>query len=203
MSIYNRKGGSGKSGTLRQQFNYYKRQLENRLIEEYAGQRARGIAPAGIPKTLFKRLDYKSLFEEGVTRKVGGKTIRFTGEKAIQVQIESLKARASKSYQAEAYINNYLQSLTQVGFSQENLSKVDNALHKLSVDKLTYLINNNILPEIYFVYSEEQDEDELTDDILYACKYGVTGPDFKAYKERKKELTQLYKTEFRVLGYLG
>lgn len=203
MSVYNRKGGSGKAGTLKEQFNYYKRQLKNRLIEEYTLQRARGVSPEGIPTTLFKRLDYEDIFKEGLTRKDSkGRTIRLYGIEAVEAQIKSLRARASKSYQAEMYINNYLGSLKKVGFSDDNIYKINNAFKKLSVDKLTYLINENILPQIYFLYSEEMDEEELTEEIINAIKYGVNNAEFKALIERKKALKQIVRKEFKIFGVL-
>ena len=203
MSVYNRKGGSGKAGNLREQFNYYKRQLERRLIEEYTFQRARGVSPEGLPKTLFKRLDYEQVFKEGITRKVGNKTVRYIGPEAVEKQIESLKARASKSYQAQIYINNYVGSLKKVGFSDYNVNKIQNALNRISVDKLTYLINENILPQIAFLYNEDLDEDEITQEILDAIKYGVSNVKFKEFKERKKALKPLVKEEFKLLGGLA
>ena len=203
MSVYNRKGGSGKAGSLREQFNYYKRQLEKRLIEEYTFSRARGVSHEGLPKSLFKRLDYEDVFKEGITRKVGNKTIRYIGPEAVEKQIESLRARASKSYQAELYINNYINSLKKVGFSEYNINKIENALKRLSVDKLTYLINENILPQIAFLYNQDTDEDELTEQILNAIKYGVSNTEFKAFKQRKKALKPLVIKEYKLLGGLA
>ena len=86
MSVYNRKGGSGKSGSLREQFNYYKRQLQNRLIKEQAFKEARGIGTIEARVyTMFKNLNYDQVYKQGITRKVGKKTIRFVGEEAVKI----------------------------------------------------------------------------------------------------------------------
>lgn len=199
MSRYNRKGGSGKKGSLREQFNYYKRQVNRRLIDEYVNQRARGLSPEGLPKTLFKNLDYNKIYNEGITRKVGNKTIRYIGEEAVKIQINSLKNRASKSFQAQNYITNYINALESVGFSDENIIKIKNNLNNLSVDKLTYLINNNILPQIYFLYSEDEDEDELTQDIINKIKHGINKEDYYLYKQQKKKLKPLIEKEYNIL----
>lgn len=201
MATYNRKGGSRvKSGSLRQQFNYYKRQVKNRLIEEYTGQRARGLTPIGIPKTLFKHLNYQDIITHGITRKQGGKTIRIKGEEAVKIQIESLRLRASKNYQANLYISNYLQTMFKTGFDYELVEKVSNAFSKISNDKLTYLINTGILKPIEFLYNEDIDEYEYTEDIINTILTGATGKDYKLYQERKKSLLKIATEEFRILG---
>ena len=141
MSVYNRKGGSGKSGSLRQQFNYYKRQLRNRLIDEQAFIEARGgFSFSGKPSTLFKNLNYEQIMTEGITRKVGNRTIRFKGEEAVRIQIESLKKRASKSYQAQVFIDNYIKTLSIAGLELDQIHSIEKLLNNLSSDKLSILI---------------------------------------------------------------
>ena len=73
MSIYNRKGGSGKSGSLREQFTYYKNQVRQRLIKEQALNIAYNSAIEPKPSLLFTNLDYNKIYEDGITRK-GHKT---------------------------------------------------------------------------------------------------------------------------------
>ena len=140
MSVYNRKGGSGKSGSLRQQFNYYKRQLRNRLIDEQAFIEARGgFSFSGKPPTLFKNLDYEQIMTKGITRKVGNRTVRYKGEEAVQIQIESLRKRASKSYQAQVFIDNYIYTLNIAGLEYDQIDSIEKLLNKLSIDKLSIL----------------------------------------------------------------
>lgn len=202
MSIYNRKGGSGKAGTLRQQFNYYKRQLRNRLIDEQAFIEARGgFSFSGKPSTLFKNLDYEQIVSEGITRKVGNRTITYKGEEAVRIQIESLRKRASKSYQASIFIENYINSLTDIGMDSEDIAKIEKALNSLSIDKLSILIDKNILPSIQFLYAESENLEDIYTNIIDAIGSGVTKEEVKDIRLRKKVLKDMIKKKFDVLGW--
>lgn len=200
---YQRKGGSGKSGTLREQFNYYKRQLKNRLIQEQAFEEARGgISLTGIPYTMFKNLNYNEVFTKGITRKVGNMTIRYKGSEAVQIQIESLKRRASKSYQSDLYINNYLQSLRNVDMPTEMIQEVDQLLRSISSDRLTILIDEHILPSIQFLYSQDLDYDDIMTDIRDAVKSGVSKKRMEDIQSAKKSLLPYIKEKFKVMKWL-
>ena len=202
MSVYNRKGGSGKSGSLRQQFNYYKRQLRNRLIDEQAFIEARGgFSFSGKPSTLFKRLNYEQIMTEGITRKVGNRTIRYKGEEAVRIQIESLKKRASKSYQAQAFINNYINTLSIAGLEPDQIDSIEKLLNKLSIDKLSILIDKGVLPSIQYVYAESDDPVKVYDDIIDAISKGVSKSELEEVKARKKVLRPLIKSKFDIMGW--
>ncbi len=202
MSVYNRKGGSGKAGTLRQQFNYYKRKLENRLISEQAFKEARGVGTIEARiNTLFKNLNYDTVFKQGITRKVGSRTVRFVGSQAVEIQIQSLRQRASKAYQTEQFITNYIISMQNVGFSEENILKVERMLESGSIDKLTLLIDKGVLPSIQFVYSGKLTEEELVEEIKNAVKNGVTKEELQDVKHKQKELVRVIKAKSDILGW--
>lgn len=202
MSVYNRKGGSGKAGTLRQQFNYYKRKLENRLISEQAFKEARGVGTIEARiNTLFKNLNYDTVFKQGITRKVGSRTVRFVGSQAVEIQIQSLRQRASKGYQTEQFITNYIISMQNVGFSEENILKVERMLESGSIDKLTLLIDKGVLPSIQFVYSGKLTEEELVEEIRNAVKNGVTKEELQDVKHKQKELVRVIKAKSDILGW--
>lgn len=202
MSVYNRKGGSGKAGTLRQQFNYYKRQLENRLISEQAFKEARGVGTIEARiNTLFKNLNYDTVFRQGITRKVGSRTVRFVGSHAVEIQIQSLRQRASKGYQTEQFITNYIISMENVGFSEENILKVERLLESCSIDKLTLLIDKGILPSIQFVYSGKLSEDELVEEVKNAVRNGVTKEELQDVRHKQKELVRVIKAKSDILGW--
>lgn len=202
MSVYNRKGGSGKSGSLRQQFNYYKRQLRNRLIDEQAFIEARGgFSFSGKPPTLFKNLNYEQIMTEGITRKVGNRTIRYKGEEAVRIQIESLKKRASKSYQAQVFIDNYIKTLSIAGLEVDQIHSIEKLLNKLSIDKLSILIDKGVLPSIQYVYAESDDPDNVYDDIIDAIGKGVSKSELEEVKARKKVLRPLIKSKFDIMGW--
>ena len=202
MSVYNRKGGSGKSGSLRQQFNYYKRQLRNRLIDEQTFIEARGgFSFSGKPSTLFKNLNYEQIMTEGITRKVGNRTIRFKGEEAVRIQIESLKKRASKSYQAQVFIDNYIKTLSIAGLELDQIHSIEKLLNNLSIDKLSILIDKGVLPSIQYVYAESDDPVKVYDDIMDAINKGVSKSELKEVNARKKVLRPLIKSKFDIMGW--
>ena len=202
MSVYNRKGGSGKSGSLRQQFNYYKRELRNRLIDEQAFIEARGgFSFSGKPSTLFKNLNYEQIMTEGITRKVGNRTIRYKGEEAVRIQIESLRKRASKSYQAQVFIENYIKTLNIAGLEPDQIDSIEKLLNKLSIDKLSILIDKGVLPSIQYVYAESDDPVKVYDDIIDAIDKGVSKSELEEVKSRKKVLRPLIKSKFDIMGW--
>ena len=202
MSVYNRKGGSGKSGSLRQQFNYYKRQLRNRLIDEQAFIEARGgFSFSGKPPTLFKNLDYEQIMTKGITRKVGNRTIRYKGEEAVRIQIESLRKRASKSYQAQVFIENYIDTLYIAGLEPDQIDSIEKLLNKLSIDKLSILIDKGVLPSIQYVYAESDDPDKVYDDIIDAIDKGVSKSELDEVQARRKVLRPLIKSKFDIMGW--
>ena len=202
MSVYNRKGGSGKTGTLRQQFNYYKRQLQNRLIKEQAFKEARGVGTLESRiHTMFKNLNYADVYKQGITRKVGHKTIRYVGEEAVKIQIQSLKRRASKSYQTDIFISNYISAMQDVGFDNADIEEVQRMLSKISIDKLTLLIDKGILPSIQYVYAEVEGYEEVMDQIKDAIEKGVTKEELQETKEKAKNLVKVIKARNKILGW--
>lgn len=201
MSVYNRKGGSGKSGSLREQFNYYKRQLDRRLIEEQAFKEARRAGSIeGRIITLFKdeNLNYYKVFNEGITRKKGAQTVRYVGEEAVKIQISSLKKRASKTYQAERFIDNVEIAMSKKGFTLSQINRADRLLRSASIDKLTLLIQKGLVktpPYIYALYTYE----EYLDDLENALKYGVTSEELKEFRTKKKALIKVITERNKIL----
>ena len=202
MSVYNRKGGSGKSGSLRQQFNYYRRQLQNRLIKEEAFSRARtkGRTPEQRPYNLFKRMDYNDIMQRGISRKQGWETVTITGEEAVRIQIQSMKNRASKTYQSEAYISNYLSAMVEVGFDYEYVDEAERLFKSVSTDKLTIMIQQNIIPQIYFLYTQDsdQEQEEFMEELRNVFKKSVpTTKEVREIKQRAKQYESILKQEYK------
>ena len=201
MSVYNRKGGSGKSGSLREQFNYYKRQLEQRLIKEQAFKEARGVGTIeSRVYTMFKNLNYDQVFKQGITRKVGHKTIRFVGEEGVRIQIASIRKRASKSYQTDAFIDNYLSSMENVGFDDDAILETQNLLQSISIDKLTLIIDKGILPSIQYLYAEVVSQEEVMQQIKDAVKKGVSKEELTEVRQKTKQLVKVIKEKNRILN---
>lgn len=194
-----RSGGSGRTGSLRQQFNYYKRQLYNRLIEEEAFERAMGGGADLTPSMLFKKLNYDTILKEGISRKVGNTTVRLEGESAIKVQIGSLRRRASKSEQAQQFIENYMQPLEKLGMPEEYRIKIYNRLKRISIDKLTYLIRKGILKQITFYYQDERTWEDIYKEIIDAIDNGVSKETLKDVQAKKKQLKPFIKGLFETM----
>lgn len=152
---YLRKGGRGlKSRSLREEYNYYSRRARERVAYEKAFRMVAGFKTGLGLDELFTPQTYDELFKEGITRKEGNRTVRYTGEEAVRIKIRSYKERASKSKQAEQFISNYCRAMWQAGYQPEEIEEVEELLSSLSIDKLTYLIHTG-LPQITFVYLDK------------------------------------------------
>lgn len=197
-----RKGGSGFTGSPREAFNYYKKQLRRRYAEEQAGREALGKGTLeAFPQNIFKRLDYKSVFEEGITRKRNGVTVRITGEEAVQLQIESMRARASKSFQTDRFIQNYMKGVNHVfeGEDPTKIAEIERLLRSVSIDKLTLLLDKDAVPQIRYLYMTEESIEEVTEHLREVLKSGTTSQEVKQFRERRKALIPLVKERQRIL----
>lgn len=197
-----RKGGSGFTGSPREAFNYYKKQLRRRYAEEQAGREALGKGTLeAFPQNIFKRLDYKSVFEEGITRKRNGVTVRITGEEAVQLQIQSMRARASKSFQTDRFIQNYMKGVRKVFAYEEpeKIAEIENILRSVSIDKLTILLDKDAIAQIRYLYVTNESIEDVTANLRNAVKSGVTSQEVKQFRERRKALIPLVKERQRIL----
>ena len=150
---------------LKRQFNYYVKRLNETMLNERTFIVARGGAMTDRPSNLFKNLNFNKLIEEGLTRKIKGKTVRITGVEAVKIQIQSLKNRTSRSIQNRRYIDNYLTSLNKIGMDPLQVKAIENALKRTPIDKIKYLTSKNLLPDIYRNYASASDTDKLYNEI--------------------------------------
>lgn len=207
---YIRKGGAGRNGSLREQFNYYKRQLQKRLLEEQAFKEARGHGTIeGRILSLFKteNLNYEKVYKEGITRKFGNVTVRITGERAVATQIQSMRARSSKYMQANLFIRNYVGTLRSQDFDPKKLAKVQQLLEQTPVDKLSILIDKGILPSIQFIYANgeytaESDEDAFLEELEDALTSGIAPGEVKEIRRRTKAIKEANKIKYKEFGWL-
>lgn len=187
---YTRKGGAGFSGSLREQFSYYKRQMKERLVSEQAFKYGRTfeLPTEGRRRySLFldENLDYNKVFFEGITRKVGKETIRYYGEEAVKIQIESFRKRASKSYQRNLFVDNYISAMKDKGYSRAQQEEVYRTFNKLSTDRLAYLVDAGYIPQIEYVYAEE-DKKMTLERIINASKSGVSKEELEEVRGRAR-----------------
>lgn len=202
MSLYNRKGGSGKAGSLREQFNYYKRQVQNRLIQEQAFKLARGVGTIeGRILTLFKNIDFMQVYEHGITRKVGSHTVRYVGDEAIKVQIQSFRRRASKSYQAEIFIDNFCKAMSSKDYPWYYIEEARELLRSISIDKLAYFIDSGFIKRPPYIYAGLQTPDEFIEDLRKVIQTGITKEEIDELKRRKKQLVKVVKEQYKIMNW--
>lgn len=188
-----------KQGDLRQQYNYYKRQMQKRLIEEEALNRALGLATIS-PSDLFIDRTFNQVFKEGITRKVKKSTKRFTGEQAVKIQIESFRARASKTHQNRLFVMNYISAMEKAGYDPAIRDYAFKILNKTPNYKLTILIKKDILPSIQEVYKGFHGTEFMTDvfeklERLETSGLKQIGDEAKTIKERQKKYMEIIKAE--------
>ena len=202
MSVYNRKGGSGKAGSLREQFNYYKRQVRNRLIQEQAFKVARGVGTIeGRILTLFKNIDFMQVYEKGITRKVGSHTVRYVGDEAIKVQIQSFRRRASKSYQAEIFIDNFCKAMSSKDYPWYYIEEARELLSSISIDKLTYFVDSGFIKRPPYIYAGLQSPEEFLEDLRKVIQTGISKQEFDELIRRKKQLVKVVKEQSKILNW--
>lgn len=162
---------SKKPVSLRRQLYDARRQYIERKVAEQAFDLARGVQLIEVDfKGLFKHLDYDEIMSVGITRKDSkGRTIRITGEEAVQIQIMSLKARGNKSTQAERFKDNYLASMREVGFNSAEINEARQLMDSISIDALTLLYKEGRIKSIEFTYNNESKKDTL-DSLRNAVK---------------------------------
>lgn len=190
-----------KAGSLREQFNYYRRRLKNRLLEEQAYKTARGVGT--IEERIFTLFDFDKKFNEiyskGITRKIGDRTVRYTGEEAIKIEIESYRRRASKSEQARIFIGRYVVAMRKVGFSNKGILEAKELLESVTVDRLTYLIDAGYIPEINYLYADVTDEENTLLEIRDAILHGVTEAELSTVKSKARRIKANIKERLKIL----
>lgn len=140
--------------------------LNTQLLHEQAMKEARGRGTIEtVVKTPFKKLDYKTLMKEGITRKVNGKVVHYTGAEAVREQIESINRRANPISQKQIFIQNYKIAMGRSYYEQQTMTRVEQLLNRLTPDELSDIIESGELPSVSYIYSEvlqdEQDDDEM------------------------------------------
>lgn len=190
---------------LRSSFNYYKRQLKRRLINEQAFLLARrgGMSIESMPEVLFKSLSFDELYNKGITRKDSkGNTIRYFGEDAIRMQIDSMRKRGSKTYQSELFVENWLKAAKKAGFSNQGIETARRMLNSVSIDKLTVLAERGFVKQIAFLYADIETENEILNDMKNAIKSGVSTEELKQYQSTRKALIPAVKQIASATGFL-
>lgn len=172
------------------------KRFEERLIEEQTLKTSLGRQEIeNINYGLFKRLNFEDIYKEGITRKVNGRTIRFKGKEAIELQIKSLYNRTNIVNQKEIFINNYLSAMENSDYNANTIKIIKNKLNSLSPQELSIAINENFIPQVYYLYGNEGEDNSLlkrfellNENFISKIEEDIS----KEYTERKELITRLY-----------
>lgn len=160
--------------TLKQQYNYYLNKFKEQRIKSQALAVAQGQVYETKPPTMFKKLDYNQLIEQGVTRKVKNKTVRFYGEEAVKLQIESLKRETNRYAKKQAFIDSYIEILENLDGDPYLIESLRSKLEHLSVDRLNILIRQGYIDIPRYMYQIEDVNGFIQDQINNLTKRGYT-----------------------------
>lgn len=154
------------------------------------------------PPTFLKKFDYDIIYKNGIYRKKGGKTVHLTKNEAVREQIKSIKKFASKDYEKNNFISNYRKALDGVGYSEYAINKVSKMLKNVSSEKLAYLIEKGILPDIQFIYAEEEEQADFLKDITNAIEKGISNEKMDSIVSKAYQLQKNIKERNKIMGYL-
>ena len=169
--------------TLRQRYNYYLKKFKEQRIKSQALAIAQGQVYETKPPTLFKKLDYNELYTQGITRKVGNKTVRFTGEEAVNLQIESLKRETNRFDKKQQFIDAYIDRLEELGGDTDLIYSIKTKLENTSATKLSILIRQGYIEMPNYMYDIEDINDFIKEQINNLTKRGYTEKSTQIRKE--------------------
>ena len=173
--------------TLRQRYNYYFKKFKEQRIKSQALAIAQGQVYETKPPTLFKKLDYNELYTQGITRKVGNKTVRFTGEEAVNLQIESLKRETNRYDKKQQFIDAYIERLEELGGDTDLIYSIKTKLENTSATKLSILIRQGYIEMPNYMYEIEEIDDFVKDQNKNKTKRGNN----EKAKQKKKNIIEL------------
>lgn len=170
-------------------------------------------SPDQLRASYFDVMQYQKLIKEGITRRQGGRVVRFKGLQAVKVQITSLKF-ATDSYRKKAqFINTYIENMQNMGIPEEwetinkegkfvkvNIIKeMKDFLEGLEPNVITYLLDTGRLYDIKFYYVLDESNIE---ELYQMLEYTRDNMDFimSAYNktiEKENQMLALLRQERR------
>ena len=216
---------------LRNQFYKELKKYEEYELLREARRRLQNLPPSPdqLQSAYFKNLSYKKLKEEGLTRRVDNKVVRFKGVEAVSMQIESLRKGRDPEYKKRNFIATYREQLELNGVPEEYITEeydqatgeyieivrhpVDEMityLESLEPKKISFLLDTGQLQDITFYYIWD---DSDTESFLARLDY-LTGNaeriesqyqeayenEFKMAKIIKRERQLKYRTKREING---
>ena len=96
--------------------------------------------------------------QEGITRHLNGKVIRFQGKEAVQKQIKSLLEASDPERKKQRYIELYIENLDINGVPEEIQEKFRTYLESLEPRVITYALDMGYIESIQFYYIITEDD---------------------------------------------
>lgn len=140
-------------------------------------------SPDQLRASYFQVMQYQKIVKEGITRRQGGRVVRFKGLEGIKVQIKSFEFATDSYRKKEQFINTYIENMQNMGIpaSYETIdaktgksinvnliSEVRNLLESFDPNQITYLLDTGKIYDIKFYYViDESDLDDLNQMIEY------------------------------------
>lgn len=177
------------TNNLRSQYYAAVRRYRYKEANRLALQDEFNVGVSNLRSILFANLNYNKIYEKGITRVVNGQTVRYKGDEAIRVQIQSLRNQTSKTMQKQLFIQNYKQAMRKTGYSEEEILLVENKIQSFSSDQLTIALAKGDFPNIYYVYGNASGA--TINDLLQEIQ--ISRPNINAQRRANMSLkTHLY-----------
>ena len=196
---------------LRNQFYKELKKYEDYELLREARLRLQNLPPSPdqLQSAYFKNLSYKKLKEDGLTRRVDNKVVRFKGVEAVSMQIESLRKGSDPEYKKRVFIKTYKEQLELNGVPEEYITEEYNEatgeyieivrhpvdemityLESLEPKKISFLLDTGQLHDITFYYIWD---DSDTESFLARLDY-LTGNAEKI----ESQYQEAYENEFKM-----
>lgn len=168
----------------------------------------------------FKQVKLNKLMQEGITRRIDNKIVRYKGVEAVEKQIESLRRANNPEYKKKQFIETYITNLEINGVPEEYVSKniiVKNEitgepenkvfrpieemrafLESCDPKEITYLLDKGYIRsiEIYYVWDDNDTEHFVRMlDLLQGSNRWKWERDFKQAYAEEEAMAKIIKKE--------
>lgn len=134
-------------------------------------------SPDQLRASYFQIMQYQKILKEGITRRQGGRVVRFKGLEGIKVQIKSFEYATDSYRKKNQFINTYIENMQNMGvpaayetidpktgkpITVNLIQEINNLLESFEPNQITYLLDTGKLYDIKFYYVlDESDLDDL------------------------------------------
>lgn len=171
-------------------------------------------SPDQLRASYFQIMQYQKILKEGITRRQGGRVVRFKGLEGIKVQIKSFEFATDSYRKKNQFINTYIENMQNVGVpaSYETIDpktgkpitvnliqEINNLLESFEPNQITYLLDTGKLYDIKFYYVlDESDLDDLYQMIQFLTdnREAILN-DYNATIENENQMKALIRQERR------